>query len=63
MKLTLRALAALLGYPSSELKDNIAEVRSGILLDGLLSIADYSRLEPLLRRFEAEDLLLFAVRE
>ena len=57
MKLTLRALAALLGYPSSELKDNIAEVRSGILLDGLLSIADYSRLEPLLRRFEAEDLL------
>ncbi len=27
MKLTLRALAALLAYPSAELQDNVAEVR------------------------------------
>lgn len=57
MKHTLRALAALLGYPSAELKANIAEVRGAIIRDGLLSVADYSRLEPLVRRFEEQDLL------
>ena len=57
MKLTLRALAALLGYPSSELKANIAEVRSAIVREGVLSVADFSRLEPSLSDFESEDLL------
>jgi nitrate reductase molybdenum cofactor assembly chaperone NarJ/NarW len=57
MKLTLRALAALLGYPSSDLQSNIGEVRKAIIREGLLSVADFSRIEPLLRRFEREDLL------
>ena len=57
MNLTLRALAALLGYPSDALKANIGEVRAAILRDAVLSNADYSRLDPLLRRFETQDLL------
>ena len=57
MKLTLRALAALLGYPSAELQANIGEVRSAIIRDGLLSVADFSRLQPLLSQFENEELL------
>jgi len=57
MKRTLRALAALLGYPSAELKANIGEVRGSIIRDGLLSVAAFSRLEPLLRQVEGEELL------
>ena len=57
MKLTLRALAALLGYPSAELKANIGDVRGAIVRDGVLSVADCSRLETLLRRFDEDDLL------
>ena len=57
MKMTLKALAALLGYPSEALKTNIGEVRTAILRDGVLSITDYSRLDPLLQKFAAEDLL------
>ena len=57
MKLTLRALAALLGYPSAELKANIGEVRQAIIRDGLLSVADFSRLEPLLGKFAGQELL------
>jgi nitrate reductase delta subunit len=57
MKLTLRALAALLGYPSAALQANIGEVRSAIIRDGLLSVADLSRLQPLLHEFEKEELL------
>ena len=57
MRLTLRALSALLGYPSAELQASIHEVRSAIIRDGLLSVADFSRLEPLLRQYESEELL------
>jgi nitrate reductase molybdenum cofactor assembly chaperone NarJ/NarW len=57
MKRTLRALAALLGYPSAELKANIGEIRDGIIREGVLSVADYSRLDPLLRQFDEQDLL------
>lgn len=57
MKLTLRALAALLSYPSAELQANMNEVRSAVIRDGLLRAADLSRLEPLLRQFESEELL------
>ena len=57
MTLTLRALAALLGYPSAELKANIGEVRAAIIRDGALGSCDYAQLEPLLRRFAEDDLL------
>jgi nitrate reductase delta subunit len=57
MRLTLRALSALLGYPSAELQASIHEVRSAIIRHGLLSVADFSRLEPLLRQYESEELL------
>ena len=57
MMLTLRALAALLGYPSAELQSGIAEVRDAIVREAVLSAADRSRLEPLLRQFETRDLL------
>lgn len=57
MKRSLRALAALLGYPSAELQANIAEVRSAMRREGALSAAEQSRLDPLLRRFEEGDLL------
>ena len=50
MMQTLRALAALLAYPSAELQAHAAELRA--------ALADQrSRLEPLLRRIETEDLL------
>ena len=57
MTLTLRALAALLGYPSAELKANIGEVRAAIIRDGALGSRDYALLEPLLGRFAEDDLL------
>ena len=57
MKMTLRALAALLGYPSAELKANIGEVRTAIIGEGLLSVADFAVLEPLFGRFERDELL------
>jgi nitrate reductase delta subunit len=57
MKLTLRSLAALLGYPSAELKANIGSVRSAMATDAALPARDFARLEPLLRQFESHDLL------
>ena len=57
MRMTLRALAALLGYPSAELQDNIADVRNALAGEGALARADRRRLEPLLGRFESEELL------
>src|SRR5690606_19853608 len=57
MKLTLRALSALLGYPSAELKENIAEVRVALRSEAVLPDEALAQLEPLLRSFETEDLL------
>lgn len=57
MKLTLRALAALLGYPSAELQDNAAELRHLLRSDGVLPAAELSRLDRLLTRIETTDLL------
>ena len=57
MKNTLRALAALLGYPSAELKANIDDVRDAIVRDSVLGVAEHARLEPLLRLFDEKDLL------
>lgn len=57
MKVTLRALAALLGYPSADLKANIGEIRNAVLREGALGGAEHARLEPLLRLFDEKDLL------
>ena len=57
MKMTLRALAALLGYPSAELKANAAEVAEAIRAERALPRAAIRRLQPLLDRLSSEDLL------
>ena len=57
MKLTLRALSALLGYPSAGLQAHIGEVRSALRREAALPAAALDRLEPLMDRFETEDLL------
>lgn len=57
MKLTLRALAVLLGYPSEELKANASEIRSALASEGALGPALLQRLEPLLKSYERDDLL------
>ena len=57
MKHTLRALAALLGYPSAELQQNIKEVRDVITGEGVLPPSEQARLEVLLARLAKDDLL------
>lgn len=57
MKLTLRALAVLLGYPSEELKAHAGELRDAVEGETALSVAERRRLEPLLRALETEELL------
>ena len=57
MSRTLRALSALLSYPSAELKQHIGEVRTVLRSEAALSATLQQRLEPLLRSFETEDLL------
>ncbi len=57
MRLTLRALAALLAYPTAELKAHIGDLREGLITERLLPAATQRRLAPLLRRFESDDLL------
>jgi nitrate reductase delta subunit len=54
--MTLRALAALLGYPSAELQAGIPEIRDA-LAEGALSRPARRRLDPLLDRLEAAELL------
>jgi nitrate reductase delta subunit len=56
MRLTLRALAALLGYPSAELQAGIPEIRAA-LAEGALARAARRRLDPLLDRLESAELL------
>ena len=57
MKLTLRALAALLGYPSEELKSHAGELRLAIASEGLVAAAERARLESLLHALETDELL------
>lgn len=57
MKLTLRALSALLGYPSADLKDNVGEIRAALCAEKALSAEALAQLEPLLSSLETEDLL------
>jgi nitrate reductase delta subunit len=57
MMLTLRALSALLGYPSADLQAHAAELREAIAGENLLARAERRRLEPLLRSLETDELL------
>lgn len=57
MKLTLRALAALLDYPTAELQAHIGEVRSALHEEAVLPRTVLERLEPLLCSFETQELL------
>lgn len=57
MHLSLRAVAALLGYPSAELQAHAREIRDALAGEGALPPAVLAGLEPLLRRIESRDLL------
>ncbi|MHB0776075.1 nitrate reductase molybdenum cofactor assembly chaperone [Halomonas sp. WWR20] len=57
MRTTLRALSALLGYPSIELKEHIGEVRTGLHSEAAIPAPLLERLEPLLQAFENKDLI------
>jgi nitrate reductase delta subunit len=57
MKLTLRAMSALLGYPSAELQESIGEIRAALRSEAALPAESLRQLEPLLRAFETQDLL------
>jgi nitrate reductase molybdenum cofactor assembly chaperone NarJ/NarW len=57
MKLTLRTLAALLGYPSAELQAAVPEMRAALASEAVLPRAARRRLDPLLDRLETGDLL------
>jgi nitrate reductase delta subunit len=57
MKTTLKAFAALLGYPSAELKDNAGEIAAAIRGEGALHRAALRRMQPLLDRLEDDELL------
>ncbi|GAB2800760.1 nitrate reductase molybdenum cofactor assembly chaperone [Halomonas shantousis] len=57
MRTTLRALSALLGYPSAELKEHIGEVRTGLRSEAAIPSQLQDSLEPLLQAFEKKDLI------
>lgn len=57
MKLTLRTLAALLGYPSDELKAHAGELRQAVEAEQALSAAERRRLDPLLQALDEKELL------
>ncbi len=57
MKMTLKALSALLGYPSAELQENAGAVRRVLRDERALPKHALEKLEPLLAGLEREDLL------
>ena len=57
MSHTLRALAALLSYPSEELQAHLGELREALAREAMLPRAARRKLEPLLESFESEELL------
>jgi nitrate reductase molybdenum cofactor assembly chaperone NarJ/NarW len=57
MRMTLRALAALLGYPSAELQAHIPDIREALDTDGALPRDARRRLDPLLDSLATRDLL------
>lgn len=57
MRMTLRALSALLGYPSDELKAHGGELRDAISQDRALPRQDRKRLDQLLNALATDELL------
>lgn len=57
MRLTLRALAALLAYPSEELQAAIGELREAMAKEGSLPRAQRRKLEKLVCALEVDDVL------
>lgn len=57
MRLTLRALSALLAYPSADLQAHMQEVRDALVAEKALTPAALRALEPLLRSMETQELL------
>ena len=57
MRLTLRTLAALLGYPSAELLAHVSDLRAALDSEAALGRVARQRLEPLLERLDGADLL------
>jgi len=57
MRLTLRSLASLLGYPSAELQAHVHEIRAAIAGEGALRRPALRRLDLLLDRIRSRDLL------
>jgi nitrate reductase molybdenum cofactor assembly chaperone NarJ/NarW len=57
MMMTLRALAALLSYPSEDLKANAGQLRDAFAGEQMLTNGERQRLGPLLARFERDELL------
>ncbi len=57
MKMTLRALAVLLGYPSAEMQANIADLEQALRSEHSLPRAERRRLQPLLQSFRERELL------
>jgi nitrate reductase delta subunit len=57
MRTTLKAFAALLGYPSVELRDNAGEIAEAIRAEGTLPAVALHRLQPLLDRLATDELL------
>lgn len=57
MKLTLRALSALLGYPSAELQAHVPELRAALLSEAALPAQAIRTLEPLFAALETDPLI------
>ena len=57
MRMTLKALAALLDYPSAELREHAAAIGTVLRAEGALRKATLARLQPLLDSLATEDLL------
>ena len=57
MRLTLRALSALLRYPEEPVRQGTAELAEALAADGLITTAQRASLSPLLDRLAGQDLL------
>lgn len=57
MKMTLRALSALLGYPSQELQDNVPAVRQTLVAEGAIGSRTLRLLDPLLDALATRELI------